>query len=121
MLRPQDRSWRLDAATGKELWNHAGGARPRINFWESADHKDQRLVVIQGGITELTAKTGDVVMEFGQNGRVNAGPGLNAAEDRTTRILPRIPARSLVMLSSSHCRLEAQLMNPFPAMFTAMT
>jgi len=76
----------LDAATGKELWKHAGGAPARgINFWESADHKDQRLVVIQGGITELNAKTGDVVMEFGQNGRVNAAPGLSAAEDRTTQ------------------------------------
>jgi len=76
----------LDAATGKEIWKHAGGAPARgINYWESRDRKDQRLVIIQGGITELNAKTGDVIMEFGQNGRVNAGPGLNPAEDRTTQ------------------------------------
>src|SRR5882672_3652074 len=62
----------LDAATGKEIWKHPGGAPARgINYWESKDRKDQRLVVIQGGITELNAKTGDVIMDFGLNGRVN--------------------------------------------------
>ena len=84
----------LDAATGKEIWKHPGGAPARgINFWESADHKDQRLVVIQGGIIELNARTGDLITDFGQNGKVNAGPGLNPAEDRTTQNPSANPGR----------------------------
>ena len=76
----------LDAATGKELWKHPGGAPARgINYWESKDKTDQRLIMIQGGIVELNAKTGDVITTFGTNGRVNAGPGLDPVEDRTNQ------------------------------------
>lgn len=76
----------LDAATGKEIWKHPGGAPARgINYWESKDRKDQRLIMIQGGLTELNAKTGEVIMSFGTNGRVNIGPGLDPVEDRTNQ------------------------------------
>src|SRR5215510_4683761 len=49
----------LDAATGKELWSNPGGTGSRgMNFWESPDHKDRRLVVINGGfIKEINAIT----------------------------------------------------------------
>jgi len=76
----------LDAATGKEIWKHPGGAPARgINYWESKDHKDQRLIMISGGLTELNAKTGEVITTFGANGRVNIGPGLDPVEDRTNQ------------------------------------
>jgi quinoprotein glucose dehydrogenase len=69
---PADRGARC--RNRKEIWKHCGGAPARgINFWESADHKDQRLVVHSRRDYELNAETGDVVMDFGQNGRVNAG------------------------------------------------
>jgi quinoprotein glucose dehydrogenase len=76
----------LDAATGKEIWKHPGGAPARgINYWESKDRKDQRLIMISGGLTELNAKTGEVITTFGTDGKVNIGPGLDPAEDRTTQ------------------------------------
>src|SRR6476646_10854848 len=37
----------LDATTGKEIWIHEAltGIAPRgINYWESKDHKDRRLI-----------------------------------------------------------------------------
>src|SRR5262249_24199513 len=63
----------LDAATGKELWTNAGGTTSRgMNFWESADHKDRRLVVISGGrIKEINAATGETIMSFGDAGSVD--------------------------------------------------
>src|SRR6185295_4029131 len=75
----------LDAATGKEIWKHAGGAPARgINYWESKDRTDQRLIMISGGLTELNAKTGEMIPTFGTDGRVNIGPGLGP-EDRTNQ------------------------------------
>src|SRR5713101_7692574 len=42
----------LDAATGKEIWTHAneGAVGDRgMNYWESADRSDRRLVYMNGG------------------------------------------------------------------------
>jgi quinoprotein glucose dehydrogenase len=63
----------LDAATGKELWSNPGGTSSRgMNYWESADRKDRRLVFINGGyIREINAQTGETVMAFGDAGRVD--------------------------------------------------
>lgn len=65
----------LNAATGKEIWNHAHqgalGARG-INYWESADRSDRRLVYLNAGaVTELDARTGETITSFGDNGRVD--------------------------------------------------
>ena len=42
----------VDAATGKELWRREGaapsGARG-MNYWESADRTDRRLLFLSGG------------------------------------------------------------------------
>src|SRR5262252_6932680 len=63
----------LDAATGKELWSNPGGTSSRgMNYWESADRKDRRLVFINGGyIKEINVQTGETVMAFGDAGRVD--------------------------------------------------
>jgi glucose dehydrogenase len=63
----------LDATTGKELWSNAGGTSSRgMNYWESADRKDRRLVFINGGyIKEISVQTGETVMAFGDAGRVD--------------------------------------------------
>src|SRR5215470_11372584 len=65
----------LDAATGKELWTHVnqGGVANRgMNYWESKDRRDRRLVYINAGfITELSAFTGETIQSFGENGRVD--------------------------------------------------
>jgi quinoprotein glucose dehydrogenase len=65
----------LDAATGKELWTHANqgaiGARG-LNYWESRDRKDRRLLYLNAGnLTAINAQTGETITSFGKNGRVD--------------------------------------------------
>ena len=52
----------LDAATGKEIWRHANqgaiGGRG-INYWESADRSDRRLLYLNAGnLTAINAQNG---------------------------------------------------------------
>jgi glucose dehydrogenase len=63
----------LDAATGKELWSSPGGTTSRgMNYWESADRSDRRLVFTSGGfIKEINARTGTVIYSFGDEGKVD--------------------------------------------------
>src|SRR5688572_30772854 len=65
----------LDAATGKELWSHANqgaiGGRG-LNYWESKDRKDRRLLYLNAGnLTAINAQTGETITTFGKNGRVD--------------------------------------------------
>jgi quinoprotein glucose dehydrogenase len=83
----------LDGATGKEIWARPGGAPARgINYWESKDRSDRRLVLIAGGLTEVNALTGETITTFGTEGRVSIGPGLDA-DDRTTASATANPGR----------------------------
>jgi quinoprotein glucose dehydrogenase len=71
----------VDAATGKELWRKQQqgtmGARG-MNYWESADRKDRRLLFIAGGhLTAISADTGDPIPTFGVKGRVDLRVALN--------------------------------------------
>ena len=65
----------VDAVTGKEIWRkqQQGGAGARgMNYWESADRSDRRLLFLAGGhLTAINAQTGDPIATFGQNGRVD--------------------------------------------------
>ena len=65
----------LDAATGKEIWTHPnmGGIGARgLNYWESPDRSDRRLLYLNAGnLTAIDAKTGQTVTSFGTNGRVD--------------------------------------------------
>ena len=67
----------LDAATGKQLWVSMGGTTSRgMNYWESKDRSDRRLVFINGGfIKEINARTGEPIATFGENGRVDPSAG----------------------------------------------
>ncbi len=81
----------LDAATGKELWSHAVTAPGRggpetpagptargINYWESKDKSDRRLLFAAGGyLHAIDAKTGEVIKSFGDNGITDLKPGLD--------------------------------------------
>jgi len=70
----------LDPATGKEIWTHQGAPAKGLNYWQSKDGKDKRLVYISGGfINEINAKTGETITTFGDMGRVD--PAANS--DRT--------------------------------------
>ncbi len=64
----------LHAASGDELWSQqVGGFSARgLNYWESDDRSDRRLVLLAGGsLTQLNAATGDLITSFGDNGRVD--------------------------------------------------
>src|SRR2546426_11776434 len=65
----------VDAATGKEIWRRQAqgpvGARG-MNYWESRDRADRRLLFIAGGyLTAINAQSGDLIAGFGDNGRVD--------------------------------------------------
>ncbi len=72
----------LDAVTGKELWSHANegavGARG-INYWQSADGSDRRLLYLAAGyLTAIDARTGKSIEGFGDHGRVDLRDALKA-------------------------------------------
>ena len=94
----------VDASTGKEVWVHAfmsAGAVPSrfggiaglrgVNYWESKDRTDRRLLVPSGGLLyAIDARTGELVDSFGDHGKVDLKIGL----DRPTRPLSsRTPGR----------------------------
>ncbi len=74
----------LDAGTGKELWTHSFQAKTPlittrgINYWQSADGKDRRLILsVDNALQELDATTGaSVIAGFGKDGRVDLREGL---------------------------------------------
>jgi quinoprotein glucose dehydrogenase len=93
----------LDAATGKELWSHMGGPGARgMNYWESKDRSDRRIVFISGGyISEINALTGETIPSFGNNGRVDPSadsdrrvgrPGGNPGRIYQNTIIVSLPA-----------------------------
>ena len=59
----------LDPATGKEIWVHEGlnGITSKgINYWESADGKDRRLIfAVDSFLQEIDARTGKSIPAFG--------------------------------------------------------
>src|SRR6185436_12638111 len=71
----------LEAATGKEIWTHPneGAVGDRgMNYWESADRTDRRLLYLNAGfLTAIDATTGKTIESFGENGRVDVRLGLN--------------------------------------------
>ena len=76
------------------MWVHeiSVGARG-INYWESKDRSDRRLIITGNGLKELDARTGEPIAAFGQNGVVNMGPGLDPEKDRTNQNATANPGR----------------------------
>jgi quinoprotein glucose dehydrogenase len=87
----------LDAATGKELWVHDGlnGITSKgINYWESEDGKDRRLIFsIQSFLQQIDAQTGKSILTFGKNGIVDMREGLVRAEGTSLSVQPASPGR----------------------------
>jgi quinoprotein glucose dehydrogenase len=71
----------LDAATGQERWvreRMTGMTSRGMNYWESADGRDQRLIfAMDGRLQEVDAKTGKSVISFGADGVVDLRVGLD--------------------------------------------
>jgi Glucose dehydrogenase len=80
----------LDAATGKEIWAHAPEPGTTvitsrgINYWESRNRADRRLLFCSNHfLRAIDARTGQPVLSFGNNGRVDLKEGL----DRDPKII----------------------------------
>jgi len=73
----------VDAATGTQIWSHrmegaapGGRATRGVNYWESKDRSDRRLIFGAGGsLREIDARTGTTIASFGDNGRVDMRVG----------------------------------------------
>jgi quinoprotein glucose dehydrogenase len=74
----------IDAATGKERWVHenmTGMTSRGMNYWESADGQDQRLIFAMNSLLqEVDAKTGKSIIAFGTNGVVDLRVGLDGRD-----------------------------------------
>src|SRR5688500_2759505 len=71
----------VDAKTGKELWvreNMTGMTARGMNYWESADGRDQRLIFAMNSLLQqLDAKTGKPAMSVGTSGVDDVRLGTN--------------------------------------------
>jgi len=98
----------IDATTGKEIWIHAGlaGITGRgINYWESKDHKDRRLIfAINSFLQEIDANTGKAISTFGADGIVDLREGLDRDPKTLIRVMSNTPGKvfeDLVILGSA--------------------
>jgi quinoprotein glucose dehydrogenase len=98
----------LDATTGKERWIHAGLrgiARRGINYWESPDRRDRRLIFqINNNLQAIDATTGKSILSFGSNGLVDLRQGLGRDPALVGRVQSGTPGRiyqDLLLLGSA--------------------
>jgi quinoprotein glucose dehydrogenase len=87
----------LDAITGKERWVHpnTGAVTQRgINYWESKDRSDRRLLYLNAGyLTAIDARTGNTIQSFGDNGRVDIRVGLDRDIEKFPPLQTNNPGR----------------------------
>lgn len=98
----------LDAATGKKFWEHPnpkGMTSRGLNYWESKDRSDRRLIYSSNSfLQELNAKTGKQIASFGDNGMVDLRVGLGRDPKSILSIQSGTPGRvfeDLVILGSA--------------------
>jgi quinoprotein glucose dehydrogenase len=95
----------LDATTGKEIWIHENipniSARG-INYWQSSDGRDRRLLLVTGPFLQaFDARTGKVVSTFGTNGYVDLREGLARGENGVRVPGPGKVFQNLLILGSA--------------------
>jgi quinoprotein glucose dehydrogenase len=98
----------VDAATGKEIWIHANlnGISPRgINYWESKDRSDRRLIFQRNNFLEaIDARTGQSILSFGTDGAVNLKEGFDRPAAEIGRASSSTPGKifeNLILLGSA--------------------
>jgi quinoprotein glucose dehydrogenase len=101
----------LDAATGRELWVHPTGTETHlitnrgINFWESSDHSEGRLLfAVDNFLQAIDARTGQLIKNFGVNGRVDLRKGLGRDPETLKLVQSTTPGRvfeDLLILGSA--------------------
>ncbi|MBS1239534.1 MAG: pyrroloquinoline quinone-dependent dehydrogenase [Proteobacteria bacterium] len=87
----------LDPVTGAEKWRkqYDGGASNRgMNYWQSKDGKDKRLLfMMNGSITAVSAETGEKIASFGDNGGVDLRKGLGGDISKVPNLQTDNPGR----------------------------
>lgn len=98
----------LDAVTGKEIWIHEhleGLTRRGINYWESRDRRDRRLIFSAADyLQEVDAATGRSILTFGRDGAVDLREGLGRDPATITRIQSNSPGKvfeNLLLIGSA--------------------
>ena len=98
----------INATTGKEIWTHAnlqGISRRGINYWESKDKKDRRLLFTLGNsLQAIDALTGKSILTFGKNGYVDLREGLDrdpTSIRRTQAMMPGVIFEDLILMGNS--------------------
>jgi quinoprotein glucose dehydrogenase len=98
----------INALTGKEIWIHAnlqGLTRRGINYWESKDRKDRRLLfTLNNTLQAIDALTGKSVMTFGKNGYVDMREGLDRPcfiNTRMQSMMPGVIFEDLIIMGSA--------------------
>ena len=98
----------VNAETGKEIWIHAnlqGLTRRGINYWESKDRKDRRLLfTLNNTLQAIDALTGKSIMSFGTNGYVDMRKGLGREPSSIRRMqsmMPGVVFENLVIMGSA--------------------
>jgi quinoprotein glucose dehydrogenase len=98
----------VDATTGKEIWIHENlrGMAPRgINYWQSKDGTDRRLIFqMNSYLQAIDARTGKSIMSFGSDGVVNLREGLRRDPATLVKVQSSNPGKvfeNLVILGSA--------------------
>jgi len=98
----------LSVVAGKEIWIHAnlrGLTRRGINYWESKDKKDKRLIfTLNNSLQAIDAVTGKSIMSFGKDGYADLREGLDrdpATIRRVQAMMPGVIYGDLVILGSA--------------------
>jgi quinoprotein glucose dehydrogenase len=101
----------LDASTGKEIWTCAPEPNTTIitnrgiNYWESKDRTDRRLLFASNHfLRAIDARTGKPILSFGQDGRVDLKPGLGRDPKTLSLVQSVTPGRvfeDLLILGSA--------------------
>jgi quinoprotein glucose dehydrogenase len=77
----------VEAGTGRELWvreNMNGMTSRGMNYWESADGRDQRLIFAMDSLLQqLDARTGKSITSFGTGGVVDLRAGIDGRDPAT--------------------------------------
>ena len=98
----------FNVITGKEIWVHPneGGITNRgINYWESKDRSDRRLIFAANNyLHEINVKTGVTVPSPVNDGRVDLREGLGRDPKSIARIQSGTPGRifeNLIIIGSA--------------------
>jgi len=98
----------INATTGKEIWIHTGLngiTRRGLNYWESKDRKDRRLIfTLNNTIQAIDAQTGKSITTFGNNGYTDMREGLDrevTSIRRMQSMMPGVIYDNLLILGSA--------------------